>query len=98
MPSNNYLSIYAKSFNWAGFFLPKKIYLQCSTLYNFCRTIDNIADENGDINVKKNHLNIFINNFKKKDYNNSIIKNMWHLIDEHKISIKIVNDLFDGID
>ena len=98
MPSNNYLSIYAKSFNWAGFFLPKKIYLQCSTLYNFCRTIDNIADENGDINVKKNHLNIFINNFKKKDYNNSIIKNMWHLIDEHKISIKIVNDLFDGIE
>ena len=23
MSKNNYLSIYAKSFNWAGFFLPK---------------------------------------------------------------------------
>ena len=98
MPNNNYLSIYAKSFNWAGFFLPKKIYLQCSTLYNFCRTIDNIADENGDIDVKKNHLRAFINNFKEKNCNNSIIKNMWHLIDEHKISIKILTDLFEGIE
>ena len=25
MSKNNYLSIYAKSFNWAGFFLPKNI-------------------------------------------------------------------------
>ena len=24
MSDKNYLSIYAKSFNWAGFFLPKK--------------------------------------------------------------------------
>ena len=45
MSSNNYLSIYAKSFNWAGFFLPKKIYIKCSTLYDFCRTIDNIVED-----------------------------------------------------
>ena len=43
--SQNYLSIYAKSFNWAGFFLPKSKYNNCSTLYDFCRTVDNIADE-----------------------------------------------------
>ena len=43
--SKNYLSIYAKSFNWAGFFLPKSKYNNCSTLYDFCRTVDNIADE-----------------------------------------------------
>ena len=24
--TESYLTIYAKSFNWAGFFLPKKIY------------------------------------------------------------------------
>ena len=24
MSNNNYLKVYAKSFNWAGFFLPKK--------------------------------------------------------------------------
>ena len=98
MPNNNYLSIHAKSFNWAGFFLPKKIYLQCSALYDFCRTIDNIADEEGNVEIKKNNLSDFINSFKEKDYNNHIIKNMWHLIDEHKISTKIVSDLFDGIE
>ena len=53
MSAKNYLSIYAKSFNWAGFFLPKKIYLKCSTLYDFCRTIDNLADEDGDLEIKK---------------------------------------------
>ena len=53
MTNNNYLQIYAKSFNWAGFFLPKKIYLNCSKLYNFCRTVDNIADENDELNNKK---------------------------------------------
>ena len=53
MSNNNFLSIYAKSFNWAGFFLPKKIYLKCSNLYDFCRTVDNIADEEGEIQSKK---------------------------------------------
>ena len=53
MSNSNYLQIYAKSFNWAGFFLPKKIYLNCSALYNFCRTVDNIADEEGELDIKK---------------------------------------------
>ena len=30
MADQSYLSIYAKSFNWAGFFLPKQTYLKCS--------------------------------------------------------------------
>ena len=49
MPNKNYLSIYAKSFNWAGFFLPKKTYQKCSSLYDFCRTVDNIADDDGAV-------------------------------------------------
>ncbi|MDA8825225.1 squalene/phytoene synthase family protein, partial [Candidatus Pelagibacter bacterium] len=51
MSKNNYLSIYAKSFNWAGFFLPKNIYEKCSSLYDFCRTIDNIADDKNELNI-----------------------------------------------
>ena len=51
--SQNLLSIYAKSFNWAGFFLPKKTYRQCSDLYDFCRTLDDIADKNQDLQIKK---------------------------------------------
>ena len=98
MSNNNYLSIYAKSFNWAGFFLPKKIYLKCSTLYDFCRTVDNITDDDEDLNSKKNNLLNFKNNFNNKNYDNTIIKNMWDLINNFGISTKIVNDLFDGVE
>ena len=98
MSNNNYLSIYAKSFYWAGFFLPKKVFIKCSALYDFCRTVDNIADDDGDLNIKKKNLLNFKNNFNNKDYDNLIIKNMWELINNFKISTKIINDLFDGVE
>ena len=98
MSNQNYLSIYAKSFNWAGFFLPKKTYRECSILYDFCRTIDNIADEDGGLDIKKTNLLNFKNSFINKNYENSIIKNMWDLINHFSISQKIINDLFDGIE
>ena len=96
--SKNYLSIYAKSFNWSGFFLPKDIYIKCSKLYDFCRTVDNIADDEGEIESKKNKLLVFKNNFNSKNYSDPIIKNMWDLIENYGISKKIVEDLFDGIE
>ncbi|MDC0653816.1 squalene/phytoene synthase family protein [Candidatus Pelagibacter sp.] len=98
MSNKNYLSIYAKSFNWAGFFLPKKTYEKCSALYDFCRTVDNIADDDGKLDIKKKNLLTFKNDFINKNYDNIIIKNMWDLMNNHLISIKIVEDLFDGID
>ena len=98
MSNNNYLSRYAKSFNWAGFFLPKNIYLKCSNLYDFCRTADNIADDKEEIEIKKNNFLNFKNSFNNQNYSDPIIKNMWTLIKEHGISTKIINDLFDGIE
>ena len=98
MTSKNYLSIYAKSFNWAGFFLPKETYKKCSVLYDFCRVIDNIADEKNQIKIKQNKFEEFKNNFNKKNFDDSIIENMWKLINEFNISIKIIDDLFDGIE
>jgi len=98
MSSNSYLSLYAKSFNWAGFFLPKKTYRECSILYDFCRTIDNIADEDGGLDIKKTNLLNFKNSFINKNYDNSIIKNMWDLINNFNISQKIINDLFEGVE
>ena len=97
MTNKNYLSIYAKSFNWAGFFLPKQTYKKCSTLYDFCRVIDNIADDDNAIEFKKNEFKKFENNFNNKNFDNPIIKNMWKLIDEYNISLKIIHDLFEGI-
>ena len=97
MTTKNYLSIYAKSFNWSGFFLPKKIYYKCSVLYDFCRTIDNIADQNKGLEIKKKELEEFRKKFEQKDKNDSVIKNMWNLMSERNISKKIVDDLFDGV-
>ena len=95
--NKNYLSIFAKSFNWAGFFLPKQTYKKCSSLYDFCRVVDNIADDKNFIELKESEFNEFKNDFIQKNYNNPIIKNMWEIIDEFSISLKVVNDLFDGI-
>ena len=97
MHGKNYLSVYAKSFSWAGFFLPKETYKKCSALYDFCRVADNIADDNEQIKIKEYKFKKFENDFNQKNFNNSIIKNMWSLIDEFNISLKIVHDLFDGI-
>ena len=97
MTNQNYLSIYAKSFSWAGFFLPKQTYQKCSVLYDFCRIVDNIADDDGAIESKKNKFKNFESNFNNKNFDNPIIKNMWELIDEFNISLKIINDLFEGI-
>ncbi len=97
MLTKNYLAIYAKSFNWAGFFLPKKTYEKCSALYDFCREADNIADDENRIEVKKDNFIKFRNNFVNKNYDNPVIRNMWDLINEFNISNKIVEDLFEGI-
>ena len=98
MSDKNYLSIYAKSFNWAGFFLPKKTYQKCSSLYDFCRTVDDIADDQNELGIKKKNLSVFKNDFINKNFNNLIIKNMWDLMINHEISIKIIEDLFAGVE
>ena len=97
MSNKNYLSVYAKSFNWAGFFLPKETYKRCSTLYDFCRVADNIADDKGEIEIKKVKFKKFENDFNQKNFDDPVIKNMWSLIVEFNISLKIIHDLFDGI-
>jgi len=97
MLTKNYLAIYAKSFNWAGFFLPKKTYEKCSALYDFCREADNIADDANKIEIKRDNFIQFKNNFINKNFDDPVIKNMWDLINEFSISTKIVDDLFEGI-
>ena len=97
MSNKSYLSVYAKSFSWAGYFLPKETFDKCSALYDFCRVADNIADDDGEIENKKKKFDQFINDFNQKKFDDPIIKNMWGLIEEFKISLKIVQDLLIGI-
>ena len=97
MSDKSYLSVYAKSFSWAGFFLPRETLKKCSVLYDFCRVADNIADDKDEIEVKKKKFAKFENDFNQKKFDNLIIKNMWGIMEEFNISIKIVQDLLTGI-
>ena len=65
MIKKNYLALFAKSFNWAGFFLPKIIYNDCSKLYAFCRVLDDIVDEKSNLELKIKRINEIKNIFNK---------------------------------
>ncbi len=97
MSGKSYLSVYARSFSWAGFFLPRETLKKCSVLYDFCRVADNIADDKNEIEVKEKKFAEFENDFNQKKFDNLIIKNMWGIMEEFNISIKIVQDLLAGI-
>ena len=92
------ISKHAKTFSWASFFLPDKIFNNCSSLYDFCRTLDDIADEPTSLKIKKQKFLIFKDDFIKKNFSNIIIKNIWKLIQDDKKSEKILLDLFDGVE
>ena len=98
MSKKSYLSIYAKSFNWAGFFLPKHTYQNCSKLYSFCRVLDNIADDQDTITSKQQKFKDFKELYLKNTSNNSIVEDMKELEKNYDISKNVINDLFDGIE
>jgi len=96
--STNLLEKNAKSFYWASFFLSKETFKKCSSLYNFCRTLDDIVDDNKELEAKRANFFKFKKEFINKDLKNLIIKEMWSIINAENISTKIVFDLFDGIE
>ena len=95
--SDNVLKKHAKSFYWASFFLSKETFSKCSSLYNFCRTLDDIVDDDNKLQIKKDNFSKFKKDFINKNFNNPIIKEMWFIINSEKISEKVVIDLFDGV-
>ena len=94
---NNLIKKHAKSFYWASFFLSKPVFNKCSCLYNFCRTLDDIVDDDKKLGIKKENFLKFKNEFIDRDNDNPIIKEMWSIIDEERISKQVVMDLFDGV-
>ena len=96
--SKNLISTHAKSFSWAGFFLTKQTFENGSSLYDFCRTLDDIADENTSLDSKKQKFNKIKKDFIERNFENPLIKNIYNLIKKFNISEKIVLDLFDGIE
>jgi|TARA_B100001741_G_scaffold306784_1_gene300709 phytoene synthase len=96
--SKNLLSIHAKSFSWAGFFLPKKIYKSCSDLYDFCRTLDDIVDQDLPLNEKLKEFKNFKTDFENRNFKNKDIKKIYFLIQNFNIDHNIIKDLFDGVE
>ena len=95
---NNLLKKHAKSFYWASFFLSKETVKKSISLYNFCRTLDDIADNVSDIRNKRENFTKFKKEFLSKNSKNPIINEMKSIIISENISEKIVLDLFDGIE
>jgi 15-cis-phytoene synthase len=94
----NLLKKHAKSFYWASFFLSNDVFNKCTSLYNFCRTLDDIVDDDNKLEVKKEIFFNFKKDFVNKNLNNQIINDMWSIINTENISKKIVIDLFDGVE
>ncbi len=94
----NLLKKHAKSFYWASFFLPNNTLSKCSSLYNFCRTLDDIVDDDNNLSVKREIFSKFKKDFENKNLENQIIKDMWSIIDSENISKQVIIDLFDGVE
>ena len=110
MTEKNYLALFAKSFNWAGFFLPKNIYHDCSKLYAFCRVLDDLVDEKIDLELRIERFgkikDVFEKSYKQAsddeilvDENEygSIVNNMITIADNHNIKKIILDDLIEGV-
>ena len=108
MNKKNYLALFAKSFNWAGFFLPKKIYEDSAKLYAFCRVLDNIADEKTNLESKIKRFDEMRNFLKKyydtdnleiysSDENEKIVYDVINLAKNNNIKKIILEDLLDGV-
>jgi len=107
----NYLALFAKSFNWAGFFLPKDTYDECSKLYAFCRVLDDLADANQDLEIKKERFKELkeffkeIETLKNNDLQSStfpknkvVISDMIIISENKKIPDVVIKDLVDGVE
>ena len=104
MIKKNYLATFAKSFNWAGFFLPKDTYEECSKLYTFCRILDDVADSGQDLEIKKKKFNeikdiIKLYEIRFTDNQDMLVVNDMIVLSKNKNIKKIIlNDLIEGIE
>ncbi len=96
--NTNLLEKHAKSFYWASFFMSREILNKCSSLYNFCRTLDDLADDKNKLDLKRRKFFKFKEDFINKNFDNLIIKEMWSIVQSENISEKVIIDLFNGVE
>jgi len=110
MSNVNYLAQFAKSFNWAGFFLPKNVYHDCSKLYAFCRVLDDLVDEKTNLELREQRFDEITNIYKKiyeldnndrkilnQNEHELIVNDMIELAYNNNIKRIILDDLIEGV-
>ena len=96
--ANKLLSTYGKSFHWARYFLGKEAGLQATQLYAFCRYLDDIADQPGNLGATKlkSIQNIF-NNYSYQTGSYPEVDNFLLLKQELDLPVFAVKDLLEGL-
>ena len=110
MSNVNYLAQFAKSFNWAGFFLPKNVYHDCSKLYAFCRVLDDLVDEKTNLELRVQRFDEITNIYKKtyeldnndrnilnQNEHGLIVNEVIELAYNNNIKRIILDDLIEGV-
>ena len=110
MSNVNYLAQFAKSFNWAGFFLPKNVYHDCSKLYAFCRVLDDLVDEKTNLELRVQRFDEITNVYKKtyeldnndrkilkQNEHGLIVNDVIELAYNNNIKRIILDDLIEGV-
>ena len=110
MSNVNYLAQFAKSFNWAGFFLPKNVYHDCSRLYAFCRVLDDLVDEKTNLELREQRFDEITNIYKKtyeldnddrkilnQNEHGLIVNDVIELAYNNNIKRIILDDLIEGV-
>ncbi len=94
MRTENYIKFHGKSFYWAGKFLEKKVFDDCSILYAFCRVVDNLVDKKSN---SKNDIRKFIEDYQSKNSKNLVNKKFKRIEAKYKIPKKYIMDLLFGV-
>ena len=94
MRTENYIKFHGKSFYWAGKFLEKEVFDDCSILYAFCRVVDNLVDKKSN---SKNGIRKFIEDYQSKNSKNLVNKKFKRIEAKYKIPKKYVMDLLFGV-
>ena len=94
--ANLTLRKYGKSFYWARFFLPHRISVPATNLYDFCRLLDDIADGGVPGGIER-LIDIESQITGKVAITESKVNRFLELVDTYKIDLEIIHQLLLGL-
>ena len=86
-----------KTFYWASFLLSKRHAQRATRLYQFCRYIDDLADEAVSVSLAKKNLKKLIDDINKGQSTDVVVVDALQLFNECNIENAIVLELINGV-